>query len=183
MKFDELFLFLVWTLFGAALIYAATQFRYEWVIGEQMIPLTGQSFAVLVVGYCWPRWSGVMAVLLYLLVGGFGLPVFADGASGWEVFQGSSGGYLLGFFAAAWYLRGARYRGWTKGFFGKIGLMSLASIFILGFGFIRLAQMFGTEVAIDSGFYPLWLPAVIKLVIAAVIAHLVGILSLQPWKR
>lgn len=63
------------------------------------IPITGQSLAVLLVGLLLPFPWGGGAVLLYLLLGGLGLPVFAEGGSGWSSFSGGSGGFLLAFYS------------------------------------------------------------------------------------
>jgi biotin transport system substrate-specific component len=183
MNFQKLVGTLVWVVLGVALLVLFTQLRYEWMLGDTEIPLTGQSLAVLIIGFCWPGWSGVLAIVLYVLLGGFGMPVFAEGAFGWGVVQGGSGGYLLGFIAAALYLRTGRYRKWAQSLGGKIGLMFLASIFILGFGFIRLVQMFGTESALDHGFWPLWPGALVKIVLAAIVAQIMGILRLKPWGK
>jgi len=65
------------------------------------IPLTLQSLLVLLVPLIAGWQVGLSAVLLYLFAGGLGLPVFAQGASGWQHFTGLSGGYLMGFPIAA----------------------------------------------------------------------------------
>lgn len=66
------------------------------------VPITLQTFAVLLAGACLGARRGFLAVLLYLVVGAAGLPVFSGGASGFPVLVGPSAGYLLGFpFAAA----------------------------------------------------------------------------------
>jgi biotin transport system substrate-specific component len=64
------------------------------------VPITGQTLAVGLVGATLGMRRGAAALGLYLLLGLF-LPFYADGESGWHVVWGSSGGYLLGFVAAA----------------------------------------------------------------------------------
>lgn len=61
------------------------------------VPITLQSLAVILAGAVLGPWRGGLVVLLYLLLGGLGLPVFAAGARGWASFAGPSGGYLLSF--------------------------------------------------------------------------------------
>lgn len=66
------------------------------------VPITLQTFGVLLAGAVLGPTRGFLAVALYLAIGAAGLPVFADGKSGLAVFQGPSVGYLVGFpFAAA----------------------------------------------------------------------------------
>ena len=61
------------------------------------IPITGQSLAVLVVGFVLGRKRGLLVIAIYLIAGLAGLPVFAKGASGIDTLMGSSGGFLYGF--------------------------------------------------------------------------------------
>jgi len=65
------------------------------------IPITLQSFGVVLVPLLFGSRAGLAAVLSYLVLGGLGLPVFALGTSGWERFAGPTGGFLLAFPLAA----------------------------------------------------------------------------------
>lgn len=65
------------------------------------VPITLQTFAVLLSGAVLGARRGFLAVLLYLVIGAAGLPVFSGGAAGLGVFQGPTVGYLLGFPLAA----------------------------------------------------------------------------------
>jgi biotin transport system substrate-specific component len=65
------------------------------------VPITLQTFGVLLTGAVLGWRRGGLAVLLYLAVGAAGLPVFADGRSGFGVFAGPTVGYLVGFPLAA----------------------------------------------------------------------------------
>jgi biotin transport system substrate-specific component len=65
------------------------------------VPITLQTFGVLLTGAVLGPRRGFLAVVLYLAVGTAGLPVFADGRSGPAVFTGPSVGYLVGFPLAA----------------------------------------------------------------------------------
>ncbi len=71
-------------------------------VGAGIVPITLQTFGVLLAGAVLGAKRGFLAVLLYLAVGAAGLPVFADGKAGLAVFAGPSVGYLVAFpFAAA----------------------------------------------------------------------------------
>ena len=65
------------------------------------IPITLQSLLIVLIPILLGWKLGVIVVILYLLAGGMGLPVFAYGTSGWERFTGSTGGFLLAFPLAA----------------------------------------------------------------------------------
>ncbi len=65
------------------------------------VPITLQTFGVLLSGAVLGMRRGFLAVLLYLVVGAAGLPIFSGGASGLAVFSGPSVGYLVGFPLAA----------------------------------------------------------------------------------
>ncbi len=66
------------------------------------VPITGQTFAVLLAGASLGATAGAASQGLYLLLGAVGLPFYAGGTSGWTVVQGATGGYLVGFIVAAW---------------------------------------------------------------------------------
>lgn len=71
-------------------------------IGIGPVPITLQTFGVLLTGAVLGARRGFLAVLLYLVVGAAGLPIFAKGGAGLGVFAGPSAGYLIAFpFAAA----------------------------------------------------------------------------------
>ncbi|QZY28202.1 biotin transporter BioY [Nocardioides coralli] len=70
-------------------------------VGAGIVPITLQTFAVLLAGAVLGARRGFLAVLLYVVVGAAGLPVFSGGASGLAVLAGPSGGYLVGFPLAA----------------------------------------------------------------------------------
>ena len=65
------------------------------------VPITLQTFGVLLTGAVLGARRGFLAVLLYLVIGAAGLPVFAGGSAGLGVFSGPSVGYLVGFPLAA----------------------------------------------------------------------------------
>lgn len=67
-----------------------------------LVPITLQTFGVLLSGAVLGARRGFLAVVLYLVLGAAGLPIFSGGAAGLGVFSGPTVGYLLGFpFAAA----------------------------------------------------------------------------------
>lgn len=70
-------------------------------LGFTPVPLTGQTFAVLLAGGVLGRRRGGLSMLLYVALGAIGLPFYADGAGGWTAATGATAGYLVGFIVAA----------------------------------------------------------------------------------
>lgn len=134
------------------------------------IPITGQSLAVLLVGLLLPFPWGGGAVLLYLLLGGLGLPVFAEGGSGWPSFSGGSGGFLIGFFIAALGMGLLRRRGWGQHLGYSLLANGLGTAVIVGSGLLWLAYLYGWGKALEYGFYPFWLGAIVKILLGGFIA-------------
>src|SRR5215211_7550656 len=84
---------------GAGFVALAAQIEIH--LGFTPVPITLQTFAVLLVGAGLGAALGAASLALYLLVGVMGAPVYAGGEGGWEWIQGATGGYLIGFLVAA----------------------------------------------------------------------------------
>lgn len=70
-------------------------------LGFTPVPLTGQTFAVLLAGGVLGSRRGGLSMLLYVSLGAIGLPFYAEGAGGWTAATGATAGYLVGFVVAA----------------------------------------------------------------------------------
>ncbi len=88
-------LILLGSLFVAALAQARIYLPFT------PVPITGQTFAVLLIGAVLGSRRGAAAIGLYIAEGALGLPFFAGGNAGWAALAGPTGGYLIGFIAAA----------------------------------------------------------------------------------
>jgi len=99
---------LVLVLAGSALIALSAQVRFP--LPFSPVPVTGQTFAVLLVAAALGR-LGLASVIAYLVEGAIGLPVFAGGAFGVATMVGPTGGYLIGFALAAALVGSAAERG------------------------------------------------------------------------
>jgi biotin transport system substrate-specific component len=86
-------------IFGALIAVCAVSAALP--IGVNGVPVTLQLFAVFLAGAVLGPWRGFLAVLLYVVAGAAGLPIFAGGAAGLAPFSGPTGGYLLAFPFAA----------------------------------------------------------------------------------
>lgn len=66
------------------------------------VPFTGQTMGVMLSGLLLGPRLGASSMLLYLMMGAIGVPVFAGGQSGVGVLAGPTAGFLLGFIPCAW---------------------------------------------------------------------------------
>ena len=165
------------TLSALAIVIAS---RWSFTIPGTEVPQTAQTLAVVVVGALLGSGRGSLAVLLYLLFGAVGLPVFADGRSGLSVLSGPTAGYLAGFVAAA-ALAGRsvpteadRRRSWIRAF----AMMILGHAAILGLGWAWLASKMGATAALDAGVRPFLLGAVVKSLFGAA-----SVTVFDVWRR
>lgn len=163
-------------LFGTLSIYIGALIAFDLNLNETKIPITGQSLAVLVVGFLLGRKLGVLAVAVYLLLGIVDLPVFAKGASGIEVFTKGSGGFLYGFLFAAFAVGWLAEKGFDQSFLKIIVAMILGTIVFLIFGVGHLSALYGFEKALEYGLYPFWKGAIVKIFLGAGIVGLVKLI-------
>ncbi|MEM6964396.1 MAG: biotin transporter BioY [Bacteroidota bacterium] len=157
---------------GALSIYLGAQIAFDIAFSEIKIPITGQSLAVLVVGFILGKNWGMRAVAVYLIAGCLGLPVFAKGNSGFDTLLAPSGGFLYGFLFAAFFIGWLREQGFDNNFGKYLLAMTLGTAVILIFGVGHLTYLFGFKLALEYGFYPFWQGAVAKIVLGAVIVFL-----------
>ena len=151
---------------AASLLTAAAaqvEIRLPWT----PVPITGQTFAVLLSGTVLGARRAFIAQWLYLLEGALGLPFFAGGAAGFARLMGPTGGYLLAFpFAAA--VTGAfAERAWDR----RPGTMFLAmlagSVIIFVLGLAQLSRFVPGSALLQAGFLPFVLGDLTKALLAA----------------
>lgn len=140
------------------------------------VPVTGQTFAVLLVGSALGARRGAAAALAYLAEGCSGLPVFAGGAAGPHVLVGPTGGYLAGFVLGAFLCGALAERGWDRRVLTTVFSMILGNIAILIPGLLWLARFVGPESTLAMGLFPFLPGDVVKIALAAALLPL-------AWKR
>lgn len=133
------------------------------------VPVTAQTFGVLLVAMVLGRVRGTAVVLAYLAEGALGLPVFAGGKAGIAALVGPTGGYLVGFLAAAYLVGSLSDRGWDRGFGRSVAAMTLGTILIFLCGLTQLALYTPDSAILAMGLYPFIPGALIKIGVAAVI--------------
>ena len=136
------------------------------------VPMTMQTFAVLVIGMAFGPSLAIATVGLYLLQGALGLPVFSGTPArgiGWAYMAGPTGGYLLGFMVASWTVGVLAQRGFDRSFGMTLAAMTLGTLVIFIFGFTWLAGLVGMEKAWTFGVEPFLLAAAFKILLAALV--------------
>jgi biotin transport system substrate-specific component len=95
------------------------------------IPITGQTFAVLLTGALLGPRLGAMAMIAYLFEGASGLPFFSGAHGGLLHLMGPTGGYLIAFPAAAYITGAFAEHGWDRRFFTAAAAMAVGSMVIM----------------------------------------------------
>jgi biotin transport system substrate-specific component len=127
------------------------------------VPMTMQTFVVLVLGTAFGWRLGAATVALYLLEGALGLPVF-----GLAYMMGPTGGYLAGFLAAAVLCGRLAERGWDRDPWRTALAMTMSHLLILFLGWAWLAALIGPQKAYLTGVAPFYAATVAKTLLAVV---------------
>ena len=163
---------------GAALTAAAAQL----VIPMWPVPITGQTFAVLLVGTTLGALRGALSMVLYIALGAIGLPIFTQGSAGWHVIAGPTGGYLVGFVLAAVLTGWLAQRSWDRKVVGAGVAFLAGTVVIYAVGLPWLSVALGQlgypndlSATLQAGLFP-FVPGDILKAVAA------GVLLPVTWK-
>jgi len=149
------------------LIFASSKIVIS--LPDNPIPITGQTFGVLLVGGALGFRRGAMSIGLYILIGLIGLPFFAEGKGGVSVILGASGGYLIGFLVAGSVVGRLAELGWDRRIVGALGAMAIGNvvIYLVGVPWLMAVAHYDLATGIAKGLIPFLLGDAIKLVLAA----------------
>jgi biotin transport system substrate-specific component len=130
------------------------------------VPLSLQTFSVLLVGAVLGSRRGVASMGLYALAGVAGVPWFSQHRSGWEF---ATFGYILGFVLAAWVVGRLAERGWDRTVRKTVGMMALGNvaIYALGVPGLMLFAHLTLAQALLVGVVPFLLGDALKIALAA----------------
>ncbi len=131
------------------------------------VPITGQTFAVLLVGALLGSRLGAASMIAYWSQGAAGLPVFAGGMGGWAYASGPTGGYLVGFIAAAYAVGFLAERGWDRRPWTLALAMLAGQGLIYTGGLSWLAHFTSGKNVFELGLYPFIPGDSVKLLLAA----------------
>jgi biotin transport system substrate-specific component len=132
------------------------------------VPITGQTFAVLLLGAALGGRRAAASLLLYLLEGAMGLPVFAGGSAGLLRLAGPTGGYLVGFLPAAYLVGLLAERGLDRRWYSALPVFLLGQLVLYTVGVIWLSTFVGLGQALIAGLWPFIVLDAAKAVLAAV---------------
>ena len=135
------------------------------------IPITGQTFAVLLTGALLGSRMGALAMIAYLVEGASGLPFFAGGTGGLAHLVGPAGGYLIAFPAAAYVTGAFAEHDWDRQFFTAVLAMLIGSLVIIfcGWGWFSLSTRTNALTAFRFTVLPFIPGDIIKIVLAAAV--------------
>jgi biotin transport system substrate-specific component len=131
------------------------------------VPITGQTLAVLLCAAALGSRRGAIAQLAYLGAGSAGIPVFAAWGRGLPI--GPTGGYLLGFVAAAYVVGLLVERGWDRRMRTACLAMLAGNAVIYAFGLPWLALFVGGPLGkvLALGLWPFILGDLVKIALAS----------------
>ncbi len=148
------------------------------------VPITGQTLAVLVTGGALGANRGAASLALYALIGSIGVPLFAPSAAAlegelihfvlpWEgtgdlIWSLTSGGYIVGFIAAAYVVGRLAERGWDRGWKVTVAML-IGNVLVYVPGLLWLGYKIESfDNALVFGLYPFIVGDLIKLYVAAI---------------
>lgn len=135
------------------------------------VPITGQTFAVLVAGALLGSRRGALSQLSYLAIGATGIPYWfaLGGPPGIARLVGPTGGYLIGFVAVAFLVGWLSERGWDRRVWTAIPAMLAGETVLYLFGLLWLWHFVSADKVLQVGLYPFMVGDLIKVVAAALI--------------
>jgi len=151
---------------GSLLIAVLAQVRIP--LPFTPVPVTGQTFAVLLVAAALGARLGAASVILYIAQGALGLPFFAGGGSGFAWLFGPTGGYLAGFVVAAALVGFLAERGLDRRLSTSLVAFLAGTVVIYACGALWLSVFVGPANAIATGVAPFVIGDTIKALLAGV---------------
>jgi biotin transport system substrate-specific component len=154
-------------MWGTFLMFFASQIS----IPLEPVPITLQTFGVMLLGLIFERKTAIKSVALYLSLGALGVPVFANFSGSVVNFAGPTGGYLIGFLACVIVMTTVRQRLKSEHFVA-IALNALLGTFvIMGFGVAWLSVLIGVKPAMHVGLLPFIVPGIMKALLLAIVVR------------
>lgn len=158
---------------GSLFMAGAAQMSREFSFST--VPITGQTFAVLIIGVLYGSRLGAATLMAYVAEGALGLPFFASGKAGIAAIATPSGGYILGFIVMAYVVGWFAERGWDRTRWIVLPML-LANTILYVPGVIWLHEQFrivdkpiSWDMALDFGLWPFIAGDLAKIVAATLL--------------
>lgn len=133
------------------------------------IPITMQTFGVLITGAALGSWRGICSLLVFYLAGMAGLAVFQGGNSGWSYVSGSAtGGFLIGFILAAYVTGFLVERGWSRSGALWALLAGNVALYLPGLLWLGAGGFVPWDSVLSKGLYPFIPGDLLKLMLAGI---------------
>ncbi|MBF8256550.1 MAG: BioY protein [Anaerolineales bacterium] len=152
---------------GCLLIALAAHLQI--LLPNSPVPVTGQTFAILLLGALYGSRRGPATVVTYLMLGAAGLPVFAGGMAGLARFVGPTAGYLVGFVVAAFTVGWLSERRWDRKPWTTAASMIIGNGIIYALGVVWLWRFVGGEAVLNAGVVPFLPGDALKIALATIL--------------
>ena len=153
----------------AAALFTAACAQISINVPGSPVPVTGQTFAVLLTGAALGANRGAAGQILYVGLGLVGLPFYADAESGAHVVWGATGGYLVAFPLSAWIVGKAAEMRYDRNLLKALPVFAFGSlvVFLVGVPWLAVSADISLQKAIELGFTPFILGGIVKAALAA----------------
>lgn len=135
------------------------------------VPVTGQTFGVMLIGLLLGKKRGVMSLVLLLLLGAVGVPVFSGGRAGLAVLVGPTGGYLFGWILSVVVIDAVKSK--IQGFKGSVIAAFVGGVvvtYLIGVPWLAASTGMTLSAAVAAGALPFLPGDLFKVIIAALTA-------------
>jgi biotin transport system substrate-specific component len=152
----------------AAVLLTALAAQVRFVLPWTPVPVTGQTFAVLLTSAALGMRLGAASQAIYVAIGAMGMPVFADWQGGWTAATGVTAGYLVGFVLAAALVGRLAERRQDRALITSVPAMLAGTAVIYACGATWLGVHLGVDAtrAVELGVTPFLIGDAVKLVAA-----------------
>jgi len=134
------------------------------------VPITAQTIAVMLTGLLLTPIDAMLSLLIFILLGAIGVPVFSNGSSGLGVLFGPTGGYIFGFLISAGFI--SYFKGTGKNIYRNLIVTTIGGIFVvylIGIPWLAIAYDMTLMNAIKAGALPFLIGDLLKVILASFI--------------
>lgn len=165
---DRRWAYVALALLGTLVLYASAKVSVPFY----PVPMTLQTMAIVVIAAAYGWRLGLATIVLYLVEGALGLPVFSgtpEKGIGLVYMMGTTGGYLLGFIIQTLIVGWFAERGGDRRPVALFLVMIVSDAVVIGLGYLWLSHLIGTDKAVTFGVMPFLLGDAVKIAIGALV--------------